>query len=111
MKKYEIVKSSREFNDIIQTGQKNTNKYFLIFSKQSNDNLNRFGIAVGKKIGNAVVRNKWKRIIRVLVDHNKLLFKKYYNYIIMIKKECLGLTFKQLEKEFISLLRKEQNEE
>ena len=63
-----------------------------------------FGIAVGKKIGNAVVRNKYKRRFRNIIDNNKLLFSNYNNYIIMIKKEALNVSYEKLEKELVRLL-------
>ena len=111
MKKYEMVKSHEDFNKIIQQGKKVSNKYFNIFSLPNNNKPNHYGIAVGKKIGNAVQRNKWKRRIRMLLDRYKLLFEKSNNYIIMIKKECLDISFMDLEKSFLNLIRKEQNEQ
>ena len=69
-----------------------------------------FGIAVGKKIGNAVIRNKMKRIFRNIIDNNRLLFKKFHNYIIIIRKEATTAPYNILEKEMNNLLRKDQHE-
>ena len=106
MKRYEMVKSHDEFNSIIQNGNKISNKYFIIFSIEKKEELPKFGIAVGKKLGNAVVRNKIKRQMRMIIDNNRLLFKKNHNYIIMIKKEYLKVKFNELEKQFIDILKK-----
>ena len=100
MKKKNVVKSKILFNDIIQNGKRNTNKYFVICSVIKNDESNNFGIAVGKKVGNAVVRNKLKRQIRNIIDNNYKLFPNFHNYIIICKKEILNL----LKKEFFKLL-------
>ena len=106
MKRYAMVKSHDEFNSIIQNGNKISNKYFIIFSIEKKEELPKFGIAVGKKLGNAVVRNKIKRQMRMIIDNNRLLFKKNHNYIIMIKKEYLKVKFNELEKQFIDILKK-----
>lgn len=110
MKKYEIVKSHEQFNEVINKGNKISNKYFIIFSLAKEDKKPQFGIAVGKKVGNAVVRNKFKRQIRNIIDNNKFLFKNNRNYIIMIKKECLNVSYNLLEQNLINLIRKDQNE-
>lgn len=106
MKKYEVVKSHEAFNEVINKGNKMSNKYFIVFSLSKKEVKPNFGIAVGKKVGNAVVRNKFKRQIRNIIDKNKFLFKNNYNYIIMIKKECLNISYDLLESNLVSLITK-----
>jgi len=95
MKKKEIVKDNRLFNSIIDNGNKQKNKYFILYNIKVSNPGPKFGIAVGKKVGNAVIRNKYKRKIRAIVDYNKLLFPKNYNYIIIVRKECLELSHQE----------------
>lgn len=82
----------------------------LIFFIEKDFEKPNFGIAVGKKIGNAVMRNKMKRIFRNLVDNNRLLFKNYHNYIIMIKKEATNAPYKVLDEEMKIFSRKDKYE-
>lgn len=110
MKKYEVVKSHEAFNEVINKGNKISNRYFIVFALKNDIDFPKFGIAVGKKVGNAVVRNKFKRQMRAIIDKNKFLFKNSFNYIIMVKKECINISYQELEKNLISLLRKENNE-
>ena len=107
MKRYEMVKSHEDFNIIINNGKKKTGKYIIIFSLEKDFIKPNFGIAVGKKLGNAVIRNKYKRILRNIIDNNRFLFKNYNNYIIMIKKEAINARYKELNNELISLLKEE----
>lgn len=67
MKKYNIIKKNTEFNYIIKNGKKFSSDIFFIYIIK-NDNHNRFGISVSKKIGNAVIRNKYKRRIKDIID-------------------------------------------
>lgn len=99
MKEKYRVKSQILFNDIIKTGKQVKSKYFYIYYKENNLPYARFGIAVGKKIGNAVTRNKYKRIIRNILNDNKKTFKNNQDYIIMIKKSGLDKTFIELKED------------
>ena len=110
MKKRDIVKSNILFNDIINKGKRISNKYFLICYLEKDFIKNNYGIAVGKKIGNAVTRNKIKRQLRSLIDIYKNLFPSNYNYIIIIKKDYLVSDFKIKKEEFEKLLGKVNNE-
>ena len=106
MKRYEMVKSHEEFNEIINKGNRLKGKYAYIFSKEKEFDKPNFGIAVGKKLGNAVVRNKFKRQFRNIVDKNRFLFKNNNNYIIMIKREANTASFSELETDLINTLKK-----
>lgn len=97
MKKYEIVKEHKEFDNIIASGRYKKTLYFILYNKESNFDYPRFGIAVGTKVGNAVVRNKLKRQYRMLLTNNKKLFKNKQDYIIIVKRSSLTASFKQLE--------------
>lgn len=107
MKRYEMVKSHEEFNTIINNGKKITGKYIIVFSLEKDFIKPNFGIAVGKKLGNAVVRNKYKRLLRNIIDSNRFLFKNYCNYIIMIKKEAINAHYKELNDELFGLLKED----
>ena len=89
MKKEEVVKNNRQFDNIIKNGQCKKNNEFVIYYIDNNKENDRFGISVSKKIGNAVIRNYYKRVIRNICDKNKNLYSNKKDYIIIMRK---GLT-------------------
>ncbi len=105
MKKYEVVKEHKEYDNIINNGHYIKNKVYIIYYMKHDCNYPKFGMAVGKKIGNAVIRNKYKRITRNIVDKNKFLFKKDFDYIIILKRKCLEMSFEELDNSLITLLK------
>ena len=111
MKKREIIKESSIFDNVIKNGRLIKNRYYNIFYSDNSLDKPLFGFAVGKKIGNAVTRNKNKRQIKAIIDNNISLFKKPCYYIIMLKKEINELSFQEKEKYLIELLSKGDNNE
>ncbi len=111
MKKKDVVKSKIVFNDIIQKGTRISNKYYVVCFEKSNDNTSKYGIAVGKKVGNAVIRNKVKRQIRNIITNNIKTIQDGFNYIIISKKEILKLSYGEMEKYLMVLLNKGETNE
>ena len=103
MKKIEIIKSSREYTEIINTNIYRRSKYFSIYYRKNNDK-NKYGITVPKKTGTAVIRNKIKRRVKNIIDNNKNIVQKGYDYVIIVKKGIVDLTYQDMEKELLKLL-------
>ncbi len=106
MKKENIVKDNKYFNEIIQNNNFIKNKYYVIYIMKKESAKPKFGVAVGKKIGNAVIRNKIKRRIRNIITTNISLFPTYNDYIIVAKKFCKDEKYDKLNVEMQKLLRK-----
>lgn len=111
MKKKDRVKSNILFNKVINSGKHINSKYFVICSLQKEDEQNKYGIAVGTKVGNAVTRNKIKRQMRVIIDENRDFFPNFHNYVVICKKEVLNLSFQEMKDELLKLIKKENNNE
>lgn len=105
MKKINIVKDNLEFNNIIQNSKKVKNQYFVIYYEKNNLNRYRFGISVGHKLGNAVLRNKYKRRIKNILDNYKNIYSKNRDYIIILRKSCLNLSYQEIEENLINLIK------
>lgn len=106
MRKLYIVKSTRDFDDIIKTGINIKNKFFNIYYKDNNLKYDRFGVSVGKKLGNAVFRNKYKRKLRSIIDNYKKDYNNSKDYIIILRKDAVGEKYKVLEDEFNKIMNK-----
>ena len=104
MKKENIIKKHNDFQTIIQTTKPHKSNYFILFIKKTDLDNYRFGIAVSKKIGNAVTRNKIKRQIKNILNINKELFRKGYDCIIIVNKSILNLNYNEKCEKLINIL-------
>lgn len=105
MKKINIVKENRDFQNIIENGKCFKNRYFVLYTTENKWNRYRFGISISKKTGNAVIRNLYKRKLRNIIDTNKNIYSNNKDYIIIIRKSCLSIGYKELESNFLNLIK------
>lgn len=102
MKKINIVKKNEDYNRIIKNCKPYKYNDYIAYLEKNNDSIFHFGFSVGKKIGNAVTRNKYKRRIKNILD--KLIFKNGFNCIIIVKKGILNKSFQEMESDLFELL-------
>jgi len=89
-----------------QKGKSFNHDCMILTIDKNNSDIFKFGIVVSKKVGNAVVRNYYKRIFRVFFRTNKPIFKSGYNYVFILRNQVKNYSFKELEEIFISLVTK-----
>ena len=106
MKKRFIVKKNDEFNEIIRTCPSVKDSNLVIYYKDSTLPYDRYGISAGTKLGHAVVRNLYKRRLRMIISQNKNNYENFKDYIIIIRKDALNKSYKELEDNLISLFNK-----
>lgn len=94
MKKINIVKANKDFNYIISKNKSYKYKDYIIYLSKTDSKIYRFGISVGKKVGNAVTRNKIKRQIRSIID--KKHYKKGFDCIIIVGKKILLRSYDEM---------------
>ena len=104
MKKINIVKENRDYNRIIKNNKPFKYKDYVIYIDKREPSIYKFGFSVGKKIGNAVVRNRVKRQIKEIVSQND--YKNDFDCIIIVGKEILSRSFSEMSKNLNFALRK-----
>ncbi len=102
MKKQNIVKNNRDFNRIIASFPSYKSKHFIIYIERGTKSVYRFGISVGKKIGNAVTRNHIKRQVRSILSEK--VFENGFNCIIIVKRNVISSTYQEIQKDLIGAL-------
>ena len=106
----EKLKKSRDFTTIYDKSKKVYTRYAIVFVSENKNNIQRFGFVASKKTGNAVQRNRIKRLFREFVKNNKEKFKEGTDYIFVGKavlKEKLGtLKYNDIEKDMLKVIKR-----
>ncbi|MBA4371734.1 MAG: ribonuclease P protein component [Thermodesulfovibrio sp.] len=63
-KVYHPLRKKGDFKNVFDFGLKFPSKYLVIYAKPNGLSTCRLGLAVGRKVGNAVIRNRIKRRLR-----------------------------------------------
>ena len=80
---------------------------FWLYRMPNGLRFNRLGISVSNRLcSNLVQRNKIKKIIRQIFQHNKLSFGSFVDAVIVLKKRPSDISFKVFEKEILGLIKK-----
>ena len=94
MKKINILKRNIDFERIIRENKPFKYKDYIIYLEHKESDVYKFGLSVGKKIGNAVVRNKYKRRLKNIIDEKS--YQNNFNCIIILGKGILSRSFDEM---------------
>ncbi len=89
MKKAFRIKKNEEFSKLIAKKQSTAFASYIIYYDHRQEDHARIGISVSKKLGKAVMRNKIKRQIRMMIAEEIDLRSYPYDVIIIARKSYL----------------------
>ncbi|MBI3652822.1 MAG: ribonuclease P protein component [Acidobacteria bacterium] len=92
------------FRRAYETGRKVQARYFTAFVLANGDAQSRLGITATRKMGNAVARNRARRLVREVFRKNQRLVPSGIDIIINVKSALAEVAYKDLESDFISFL-------
>ena len=102
------LKRSRDFTTIYNKSRKVYTRYAIIFVSENKNCMQRFGFVASKKTGNAVQRNRIKRLFREFVKNNKDKFKDSTDYIFVgkaiLKEKLPTLKYEDIEKDMLEVV-------
>ena len=105
MNKQYRLKKSFEIEKLFKKRISVGNAYFVMYYNLSSNANTRVAISVSKKLGNAVIRNKEKRIIREII-RGKFDTINNLDILIVEKNKALNLSFEEKKMEINKLINK-----
>lgn len=112
-KKKDKILKRREFLQLKRCGKRIQDRNFIIIYSDGRSEKNRIGITVSKKLGNAVKRNKIKRLIRENFRMNRDKIAEFMDINVIAKKKAgeisADMVFKSLDGIFNQIPRRENH--
>ncbi len=107
MKKEYRVKKEKEFQKILRAKHSFANRQFVVYvlDKKGQDHF-RLGVSVGKKVGNAVTRNRVKRYIREVFKNIGHTLKPDKDYVVIARMQTASMDYEQIEKSLKHVLKR-----
>ncbi len=92
----EVLNNNKDFTNLYRKGKSIVSKNVVVYYRLNGLPYNRFGITAGKKVGNAVMRNRAKRVIRQAYRENEVLFPVGMDIIFVARKAAAEVKADQL---------------
>lgn len=86
MRKIDTLKKNYEFKNVLDKGKFYCGKYITMYISKNKKEKNVIGIAISKKLGKAVKRNRLKRLIREGYRLQKNELEQGYNLVFLWNK-------------------------
>ncbi|TCT24628.1 ribonuclease P protein component [Melghiribacillus thermohalophilus] len=107
MRKAYRIKKNEEFQEVFQKGKSFANRQLVLFYLPKHDQVHfRVGLSVGKKLGNAVVRNRIKRYLRQAFMEMEEELKQEYDFVVIARRAAVDQDYHQLKKSLAHVLKR-----
>jgi len=118
MKRFSFPKKKRlisniQFKAVLTNSRRRSNGVLTLYIAKNDLEYSRLGVSVGKSSGNAIVRNRLKRLMREAFRQNQHRIPAGFDYVLMIsprwpkksnvEKSPKLPTFEQVEASFLAL--------
>src|SRR5690625_1054205 len=105
MKKAFRIKDNKEFQEVFRKGKSFANRQLVVYYKKKPMQSHfRIGLSVGKKIGNAVTRNRIKRYLRQSFHELEGRILPTLNIIIIARQPTKEMNYFEIKKSLLHLL-------
>ncbi len=101
------LRNREDFSRIYRGGKSFANGQFVVYwLRQRLADPFRVGVSASKKIGNAVVRNRMRRMVKEIVRHHEARIVPHTDFILIVRKPATTMTLKEMERSIVHVLKK-----
>ncbi|SDN96089.1 ribonuclease P protein component [Alkalicoccus daliensis] len=99
MRKQHRLQKNEDFQQVFQHGFSAANRQFVVYQLQKPEQQTiRIGLSVSKKLGNAVLRNRTKRLMKEVLRDTAEELKQDRDVVIIARKPVTAMDLGEIEK-------------
>ena len=99
----ESLKKNRDFQVVYKNGRSYANKYLVMYIMENDQNKNRLGISVSKKVGNSVVRHHITRLVRESYRLHEEIFNSGLDIVVIARNSAASVSYHEVESAMLHL--------
>lgn len=101
-----VLKRNKDYRNVYSRGKSVADRHLVLYFLANNLEDCRFGFTVSKKVGNAVKRNRIRRLFREACRLNSEKFIGGFDIVLMARRNVDSLKYQQVEESLLKLLKK-----
>ncbi len=98
-----ILKQKSKFQEVCRRGRSFTDRYLVLYVFPVIGPGRKAGFAAGKKLGNAVVRNRLKRLMRESYRHTQEKLAEGFWLLLVARRAATAIKEPDMERAFLGL--------
>lgn len=91
------LEKNKQFRVVYEKGKSLAERNLVLYWLPNNLGKTRFGFSIGKKVGNAVIRNRYKRILKEICRLNYNNFAAGFDCVIIARPRIVGQDYHKIE--------------
>jgi len=100
------LRKNDDFERVITGGKSVVDPRLVVYYERRDDGGRAVGVSVGRRLGGAVVRNRYKRRLREILRRVLPHIRPGYNLVVLVRRGGIGAEFSELEASLVRLLKR-----
>lgn len=106
LKQRNRLRNSRRIREVRRSGSSSSNRWLVVSKLPGEEQQSRFAFSVSRRIGNAVTRNRIKRLMREAVRHNLPRMSDPSDVILIARTAARTASYAEMERAVTDLLQR-----